>query len=445
MGHVVNGIFQDVGIHLKCGFMNTSTTPRLQVCVLGAGIVGLATAWQLQRDGHAVTVVDSAQTGAGASGANGAQLSYSYVQPLADPSLWLQLPKLLLAPDSPLKFRPQLDPHQWAWGLRFLAACRASVSRRTTASLLALAAESRAGFERLMAQESLDCDFSATGKLVLYPDANSFAAARRQMELQRSLGTVQHALSPAEAVAIEPALAHHAPSFAGAVHTPSECAADCFKVCQALQRMLEARGVRFLFQTEVTNLVHQGDRIVAAQTRDGRIEADAFVVSLGTGSRRLAAPLGLDVPVYPIKGYSITVEANQAAGAAPLVNVTDAARKVVFARIGNRLRVAGMAELVGHDRAIPAERIASLVTSTREVFPQAGNFDDVKPWAGLRPATPTGFPVLGRLRGSPHNLLFNTGHGALGFTLAFGSAQRVACALHGTVRPVDAGLVACSA
>ncbi|WP_439519231.1 D-amino acid dehydrogenase [Hydrogenophaga sp.] len=421
-----------------------STSPR-HVCVLGAGIVGLATAWQLLRDGHQVTVVDSAHTGAGASGANGAQLSYSYVQPLADPSLWLQLPKLLLATDSPLKFRLQFDPHQWSWGLRFLAACRASVSRSTTASLLALAAESRAGFEQLMAEEAIDCDFSATGKLVLYPDAASFAAARQQMELQRRLGTVQHAVSPSEAVAIEPALAHHASRFAGAIHTPSECAADCFKVCQALQQRLAARGVRFRFQTEVTGLIRQGDRIVAADTREGRIEADAFVVSLGTGSRRLAAPLGLDVPVYPIKGYSITLQANDAVGAAPTVNVTDAARKVVFARIGNRLRVAGMAELVGHDRAIPAERIESLVTSTREVFPRCGDFAEVNPWAGLRPATPTGLPVLGRLRGSPDNLLFNTGHGALGFTLAFGSAQRVARALNTSLRPVAAGLAACSA
>ncbi|MGE0098821.1 MAG: D-amino acid dehydrogenase [Hydrogenophaga sp.] len=425
--------------------MSAPPSPSLHVCVLGAGIVGLATAWQLQRDGHQVTLIDSAQAGAGASGANGAQLSYSYVQPLADPSLWLQLPKLLLAPDSPLKFRLQFDPQQWAWGLRFLAACRASVSRRTTAGLLALAAESRAGFEQLMAQESLDCDFSATGKLVLYPDAPAFAAARRQMELQRSLGTVQHALSPSEALAIEPALAHHAPHFAGAIHTPSECAADCFKVCQALQQRLAQRGVRFLFHTEVTRLLRQGERIVAAETREGRIEADAFVVALGTGSRRFAAPLGLDVPVYPLKGYSITLQASEADGAAPRVNVTDAARKVVFARIGDRLRVAGMAELVGHDRAIPAQRIASLVASTREVFPQAGNFEDVQPWAGLRPATPTGLPVLGRLPGSPSNLLFNTGHGALGFTLAFGSAQRVARALNESLSPAAGGLVACSA
>jgi D-amino-acid dehydrogenase len=445
MGDDANGIFHPSGDCLKSMSMSSHPIPRRHVCVLGAGIVGLATAWELTRDGHQVTVIDSAQTGAGASGANGAQLSYSYVQPLADPSLWLQLPKLLLAKDSPLKFRLQFDPHQWAWGLRFLAACRGSVSRSTTASLLALAAESRAAFEQMLREETIECDFSATGKLVLYPDAPSFTAARQQMELQRSLGTVQHAVSPAEAVSIEPALARHAPRFAGAIHTPSECAADCFKVCQALHGLLAARGVQFRFQTEVTGLIREHDRIVAADTRGGRIEADAFVVSLGSGSRNLAAPLGLDVPVYPIKGYSITVQASDAAGAAPRVNVTDSARKVVFARIGDRLRVAGMAELVGHDRDIPAERIASLVASTREVFPQAGDFGDVNAWAGLRPATPTGLPVLGRLRGSPANLLFNTGHGALGFTLAFGSAQRVARALNESVRPVAAGLVACSA
>ncbi len=149
------------------------------MCVLGAGIVGLAAAWQLRREGFEVTVVDRAQAGNGASAANGAQLSYAYVQPLADPGIWRQLPKLLFAADSPLKLRLQPDPHQWAWGLQFLAACRAGVSRRTTASLLALAAESRAGFERLMAEERIACDFSATGKLVLCADEASFAAARR--------------------------------------------------------------------------------------------------------------------------------------------------------------------------------------------------------------------------------------------------------------------------
>ncbi|MBU7572391.1 MAG: D-amino acid dehydrogenase [Hydrogenophaga sp.] len=410
--------------------MNASSPRRPHVCVLGAGIVGLAAAWQLRREGFEVTVVDRAQAGTGASAANGAQLSYAYVQPLADPGIWRQLPKLLFAADSPLKLRLQPDPHQWAWGLQFLAACRASVSRRTTASLLALAAESRAGFERLMAEERIACDFSATGKLVLCADEASFAAARRQMALQRELGSPpQHALSPAECVAIEPALAGYAPRFAGAIHTPSECAADCHQVCLELLRLLLAQGVRFAFDTPVTRLTRSVDRIVAADTPRGPIEADAFVVALGTASHPLARTLGLRVPVYPLKGYSLTLDVSEAPGAAPRVNVTDAARKVVFARLGSRLRVAGMAELVGENTHIPVDRIDSLVASAQALFPDARCSDELRPWAGLRPATPTGLPVLGRLRGGPDNLWFNTGHGALGFTLAFGSAQRLAAQL----------------
>ncbi len=425
--------------------MNAPSPKVRHVCVLGAGIVGLAAAWQLRREGFEVTVVDRAQAGTGASAANGAQLSYAYVQPLADPGIWRQLPKLLFAADSPLKLRLQPDPHQWAWGLQFLAACRAGVSRRTTASLLALAAESRAGFERLMAEERIACDFSATGKLVLCADEASFAAARRQMALQRELGSPpQHALSPAECVAIEPALAGYAPRFAGAIHTPSECAADCHQVCLELLRLLLARGVRFAFDTPVTRLTRTGDRVVAAETPRGPIEADAFVVALGTASHPLARTLGLRVPVYPLKGYSLTLDVSEAPGAAPRVNVTDAARKVVFARLGSRLRVAGMAELVGENMHIPADRIASLEASAQALFPDARRSDELRPWAGLRPATPTGLPVLGRLRGGPDNLWFNTGHGALGFTLAFGSAQRLAAQLQLSLRS-PAAPVACSA
>ena len=447
MGECAVGIFQQATNVLEFVPMtHPSSSPR-HVCILGAGIVGLATAWRLQRDGHTVTVIDSAHSGAGASAANGAQLSYSYVQPLADPSIWRQLPKLLLANDSPLKLRLRMDPHQWAWGLGFLAACRASVSRDTTARLLHLAAQSRLAFDTLRAETAMDADHSTTGKLVLYPTEAGFAAARHQMALQRVLGSEQHALSPAECVAIEPALAHRASHFRGAVYTPSESAADCFKVCQALEQLLRARGVRFLLDTPVTGLVRQGSRVVEARTPAGAVHADTFVMALGTGSRRLAAPLGLRVPVYPLKGYSITLDIQDAADAtsAPAVNITDAGRKIVFARIGQRLRVAGMAELVGEDRRISSDRIDALVSATRDMFPRAASFEDVHPWAGLRPATPKGLPVLGRLPGGPDNLLFNTGHGALGFTLAFGSAEHIAAALRQEVRPFAAGLAACSA
>ncbi|MDP9898111.1 D-amino acid dehydrogenase [Variovorax ginsengisoli] len=399
----------------------------MRVCVMGAGIVGLATAWQLERQGHAVTVVDRAQAGAGASGGNGAQLSYSYVQPLADPAIWRQLPKLLLSPASPLKLRPQLDPLQWRWGVEFLAACNAGTSRRSTAELLALAADSRAGFEAMRADVAPDCDFSATGKLVLYSSAASLAGAERQIALQRALGSVQRLVSADECIAIEPALAGYRAHIAGAVHTPSECAADCLKVCQELLRVLHARGVHFLLDTDVRGFDVRAGRVAAVQTSAGDVAADAFVLALGTASHRFGRQLGMYLPVYPLKGYSITVEVDDIA--APRVSVTDSARKVVFARLGSRLRVAGMAELVGQDERIPAGRIEALVAATRAVFPQASRFDVLNPWTGMRPATPTGLPIIGRRPGAPANLLFNTGHGALGFTLAFGSARRVEAAL----------------
>ena len=401
----------------------------MHVCVLGAGIVGLATAWQLDRQGHQVTVIDRAAPGSGASGGNGAQLSYSYVQPLADPSIWRQLPKLLLSPSSPLKLRPQLDPLQWRWGMEFLAACNARTSRETTARLLELAASSRIEFEAMRAELSPDCDFSATGKLVLYASTASLESARAQLELQRTMGSEQRLVTPEECIAIEPALAGYRDRMAGAVYTPSECAADCLKVCTELAKALAERGVRFISGTEVSSFVRSASRVAAVRTGNGDVEADAFVMALGSASHKLGRALGAYLPVYPLKGYSITVEVDAAPGAAPRVNVTDSARKVVFARIGSRLRVAGMAELVGHDASIPATRIETLAAATRALFPHASRLEELHPWTGMRPATPKGLPIIGRLDGAPSNMLFNTGHGALGFTLAFGSALRVAQAL----------------
>lgn len=408
----------------------------MRVCVLGAGIVGLSTAYMLMRDGHEVTVIDRAGAASGASGANGAQLSYSYVQPLADPAIWAQLPRLLLSRASPLRVRPRLDPLQWRWGLQFLLACNAGRSVLTTRRLLALAADSRLHFDQMLAREHLDCDYSATGKLVLYATERGFAAARRQLALQRQMqGPHQEALGRAEALAIEPALAASQASLAGAIHTPSECAADCHKVCLALMPVLRAGGVRFLLDTPVTRLVPGNGRgkVVAVDTPAGEVPADAFVVALGTGSVVLARPLGLALPVYPLKGYSITA-AVRPGGPAPRVNVTDSARKVVFARIGERLRVAGMAEIVGDDASIPAARIDTLKAAVQSLFPGSADLADVAPWTGMRPATPTGEPIVGRHPRGPDNLLFNTGHGALGFTLAFGTAHRVAQALP-TVQP----------
>lgn len=398
----------------------------MQVCVLGAGIVGLATAYELHQRGMQVTVIDQGMPGAGASGGNGAQLSYSYVQPLADASIWRQLPKLLLSPHSPLKLRLQWDTHQWHWGIEFLRACNQRTSGRSTAQLLALAALSRHRFEAMLQAEQMDCDFSATGKLVLYDTPQGLQAARRQMELQRAWGSVQEVVSAQRCAEIEPALQHYQQHIAGAIYTPSECAADCLKVCTGLQALLAARGVRFVLGAQVQGFVRDGRRVVAARTSAGDVRSNQFVLALGSHSDPIARTLGFRLPVYPLKGYSITLDTAHAPGAAPRVNVTDAARKVVFARIGQRLRVAGMAELVGHDSRIPPARIQSLRDAAEALFPNCTAGSALHPWSGMRPATPTGVPLVGRHAAAPDNLLINAGHGALGFTLAFGTAAQVA-------------------
>lgn len=403
----------------------------MRICVLGAGIVGLATAWQLQRLGHEVCVVDRHQPGQGASGGNGAQLSYSYVAPLAEPGIWSQLPKLLLSADSPLKLRPRLDPLQWAWSTRFLLASNAATARNTTAKLLILAAESRAGFEQMRADIKPDCDFTESGKLVIYASRDGLETARRQMDLQRDLGSVQQLVTPEECATIEPALHGYHRKIAGGVYTPSECAADCLKVCHELVRALSTRGAVFCTGTELQSFVQHKGRVTAVRTSTGEIDADAFVLALGIGSHALGRQLGVYLPVYPLKGYSITLQVDPASTNVPRVSVTDSARKVVFARLGNRLRVAGNVEIVGQDASIPASRIDALVNATRAVFPQSSqSFDFPEPWTGMRPATPTGLPIVGRVGNAPANVFFNTGHGALGFTLAFGTASRLAAALH---------------
>ena len=397
------------------------------ICIVGAGIVGLATAYVLQQAGHRVTVVERAPRPAmGASGGNGAQLSYSYVQPLADPGIWKMLPKLLLEKDSPLKFRLQADPQQWRWGMEFLGACNAQTSEQSTRELLTLAAESRKAFEAMQEKERLDCDFHTPGKLVLFASQQGLDGAAQQVKLQSQMGgALQRIVNAAEVARLEPALAAYAPRMAGAVHTPSESAVDCRKLCEQLAERLQERGVQFQYGTEVQSFDVQGGSVQALQSSRGQINADHFVLASGWQSAEQARQLGASIPVYPLKGYSITLDAAATPEAAPQISVTDTARKVVFARTGERLRVAGMVEIVGRDTRLNPARIESLKRSTREVFPHLPIGGEVQPWTGMRPATPKGLPITGRQKGAPSNLWMQTGHGALGLTLAFGSATEL--------------------
>ena len=406
----------------------------MHVCVLGSGIVGLSTAYELNQRGFKVTVVDSAeQVGSGASGNNGAQLSYSYVQPLADPSIWAQLPELLFSAQSPLKWRPQWDSQQWLWLFSFLAACNRSQSARSTANLLALAGLSRASLDAMRAREKIDCDFSNTGKLVLYSSQKSFSAAQKQMRLQASMGCEQQALESFNCIQIEPALAQYERQIVGGIYTASECAIDTLKLCTSLENILRARGVQFVLGHDVLRFTLSGRRVTEALTKSDSIEADFFVLACGSSSARLARSVNVSLPIYPIKGYSVTVDLSQsdfAQNSAPQVNITDASRKIVFARLGPRLRVAGMAEIVGYDASIDRHAVAKLIATTHDLFPRLKACPVSQAWAGLRPATPTGVPVIGKRADAPENLLFNTGHGGLGLTLAFGSAVQLASLVH---------------
>ena len=357
--------------------------------------------------------------------ANGGQLSYSYVAPLASPSVIPKIPPWLLRRDSPLRFRPELDPAQWRWCLEFLAACNARTADLTTERLLRLSFYSRDLMHELVANHELDFDYVQNGKLVVHTQRESFESARRLMEFQRTLGAEQSALDALACVDLEPALADMAPRIAGGIYTPSEDAGDTFKFCNELKRIMAsgANPVGFRFGVEIQRLLPWHGRLMGIETNEGTFEADHYVLALGTNAPQLVAPLGIRIPVYPLKGYSLTLPITDERGA-PRISVTDFKRKVVYARLGEELRVAGMADLSGKRAVIDPERIGQLVDEVKAAFPRASDFRTLRPWCGMRPATPKGAPVIGA---TPHaNLWLNVGHGALGFTLALATGRVVA-------------------
>jgi D-amino-acid dehydrogenase len=399
----------------------------MRICVLGGGVVGVATAYYLARDGHEVTVVDQAE-GAGleTSFANGGQLSYSYVAPLADPSVIPKLPSWLVRRDSPLRFVPRLELQQWRWGLAFLRACTAVASRAATVQLLGLGFYSRSLVHALVREEQLDFDYVRNGKLVLYRDCGEFEGAKRQMAFQATLGAEQQALSPAACVDLEPALAPLAGVLCGGIHTPSEDAGDCHKFTRGLAAAAAAQGVRFQFGARVQGLIAWGGRVEAARTSLGDIRADAFVMAMGMGSVEILDGVGIAAPLYPINGYSLTLPV-KSAHAPPRISITDSHHKIVYALLGDRLRIAGMADVTGLSTGPDPVRLALLARQARETFPDGGDYDNAATWFGRRPATPTSKPIVGAT--SYANLWLNIGHGALGFTLACGSAKIVADAI----------------
>ncbi|WP_118184340.1 D-amino acid dehydrogenase [Paraburkholderia phosphatilytica] len=400
----------------------------MRICVLGGGVIGITTAYWLAREGHEVTVIEQHdEVGHGTSFANGGQLSYSYVAPLADPSVFGKLPHWLLSRTAPLRFTPSFSVDQWRWCIAFLRECTAACSRATTRELLALGFYSQAMLRELLDDEAIPFAHRESGKLVVYRDPAAFAAAERLMRYQAALGCEQQALNAHACVEREPALGALASQLAGGIYTRSEETGDCLGFTRGVARAATERyGARLMPGTRIDALDVAQGRVRAVRTSRGELEADHVVVALGNGTRALLKPLGLDVPLYPLTGYSLTLPI-RGTDLAPSVSVTDAHHKIVYARLGDSLRIAGMVDVAGtrieHTAHGNADRLALLARQARETFPHAGDYAAARGWSGARPATPSGKPILGA---TPlPNLWLNVGHGALGFTLACASARLV--------------------
>ncbi len=412
-----------------------------KIIVVGGGVIGVATAYRLRRDGHDVTLIEKERGPAlETSFANGGQLSAGEVAPWAGPGVPTQALKWLGRADAPLRLRLRADPTQWKWLWRFWRRCNLAAQRDGAERNVGLAL-----LGRTVLQETLD-DLTAKGMAVEFDrkqkgilrvfatekEVDHAAAEAKRLEPH---GLHQEKLSASECVALEPALAsaHQRGEIAGGVYSKDDQSGDAYKFTGALAEAIEEMGVTCLFGESVVKLERRGGRITHVRTNQRRVEADAVVLAAGVMSPSLLD--GVDLPVYPVKGYSVTLEVPDD-GSAPEVSVTDEVRRIVVSRLGNRLRAAGQAEVAGYDRTVEADRAQSVLTAVRELFPALG--EDLEPefWCGLRPMTPDGVPVLGKAPGHD-NLFLNTGHGTLGWTLAMGSAALIADLVAGREPSVD--------
>ncbi|MCM8595386.1 D-amino acid dehydrogenase [Accumulibacter sp.] len=409
-----------------------------RVLVIGGGVIGLTTAWELLVAGFEVLLVEAADSVAtGASQANGGQLSYRYVSPIADAGVALKALRWMFERDSPQQLRLEPSIRQWSWLVRFLANCSRSANRRTTLRLLRLGELSRAAFGQLAKQVRPESIALRTpGKLVIFRQARELARAVRAMptnEPPNAMGEFS-ILDADGCVAREPALDGAQCLIAGGIFTGGEAVADCRLFClRLLEQLSQSRDFRVLLRTRVAGFVRDQGRAVAVRAGDDEIPADEFVVAAGLHSSSLARNIGVRLPIYPVKGYSLTAPIGRA-HRAPEVSVTDFERKVLYARIGEDLRIAALADLVGADPRVDPRRVASLLRVVRATLPEAADYGRAVSWAGLRPATPHGAPILGP-SGVP-GIWLNVGHGALGFTLATGSARVLAAMLAGREAPV---------
>ena len=408
----------------------------MKVAVLGAGVIGVTSAWYLAKAGHAVTVIDR-QNAAGmeTSFANGGQISTSHVEPWANPGTPAQALKWLGREDSPLLFRLRADPFQWAWGLRFMLECLPARAHANAAQIAAINNYASEQLQKLRSDTGIAYDAQTRGILRILESDRSLEAAAEEVQEERAYGADSQLKTAAECVALEPALVEFSSRLAGGVYVSGDQSGDAHKFTQNLAVLAAARGVQFRFGCSVGRIEAEGGRVARVRLAGGEaIIADAYLMALGSYSPLLLRPIGISIPVYPLKGYSITIPLAEG-DVAPTLSVSDGAYRIVMSRLGDRLRVAGTAELTGYDTGINELRCRAIARRTFELFPRAGKPANAQFWAGLRPSTPGGVPCIGRTRYP--NFYLNTGHGTLGWTMACGSGAAIADIVSGKRPEVD--------
>ncbi|MBU6513165.1 MAG: D-amino acid dehydrogenase [Betaproteobacteria bacterium] len=411
----------------------------MRIVVLGAGVVGVASAFFLREQGHEVTVVErQAHVASQTSHANGGQISVSGAEPWANPGVPRQLLAWLGRDNAPLRLRLRADPRQWAWCMRFLRECVPWRTERNMHDILQLGMYSRDMLHALRERRSLSYDQQRRGILHLYASSSALRAAARCTRRMQELGCERRLVDVEEALSIEPALRAMRARLVGATYTAYDESGDACAFTRELAAHCAREGVHFLLGQTVTSLCRSGNAIAhvestAADGRFERITADAYVLACGSWSVPLARTAGLVVPIHPVKGYSVTLPVADAA-AAWKVSLTDERNKLVFSRLGDRLRVAGTAEVGGWTRVIDDRRCAAMTARVEAMFPGAADTSRAISWTGLRPMTPGNVPLIGRSR--LRNLYLNTGHGSLGWTLACGSAAALADLVDGRLPPI---------
>lgn len=407
----------------------------MKIVILGAGVIGVTSAWYLSRQGHQVTVIDRQSAPAlETSFANAGEVSPGYSAPWAAPGIPLKAMKWMFQKHAPLVIQPRPDFAKLSWMAKMLMNCTADAYHVNKSRMVRLAEYSRDCLGELRAETGIAYDERTQGTLQLFRTQKQVEGAAKDIEVLREDGVAFEVLNRAGCVAAEPGLAASADKIAGGLRLPGDETGDCFKFTNRLADMAAATGVEFRWGVSIQRIHTEMGRVAYVETSEGRVHADSFVLAMGSYSPLLAAPLGIALPVYPLKGYSITVPVVDESRA-PVSTVMDETYKIAITRLGDRIRVGGMAEIAGFDLSLNPKRQATLTHSVEDLFGGAGDQSQAQFWTGLRPMTPDGTPIVGR---SPiSNLFLNTGHGTLGWTMSCGSGRLLADIISGRAPEIE--------